>query len=456
MVRCAKDSSRHVWRHVLFWASLLTLSANCWAQARLTMAESVNLALKNSGRLKAAEIDLRRATAALAVTKDIFIPSVVIGGGLGDAYGITLTVPTIFTINAQSLVYSAQQRFYIRAAHSDFEAARLAALEARDQTEEDAVMGFLSLVHTQQAIAAIQQQSDLAQRLVTIVQDRMTAHLDSELELEKAQRTALQLKLQTIKAEDDFAGQQDVFGALLGLPANRVVCDPGSVPSAPDLADEGSGPTANYPESPGVLSAENNAEAKMQRAEGDSKYTWRPEVTFAAQYGRISPIENVSDFYNIHGNYNTASIGVQIQLPLLDRVRKQAAIISRQDALHARSDVEGLRADQIVTQRKLRRGLQEQQVAAELADVELKIAHSELETTLQRLKSSSLGPAMTPKDEVAARMQERQKYLDVVDARYQLYRSQIDYLRQAGKLRKWVDRSVVGAVDRGSAIGALE
>lgn len=438
MVRYAKGSARHVWHRALIFAALLVPAVSGVSQDRLTMAESVNLALQNSGRVKAAEIDFRRATAALAVTKDIFVPSVIIGGGLGDAYGITLTLPTIFTINAQSLVYSAQQRFYIRAAHSDFEAARLAELEARNQTEEDAVMGYLSLVHTQQTVAALQRQSEWAQKLVAIVQDRVTAHLDSELELEKAQRTALQLKLQTIKAEDDLAGQQDLFGALLGIPADRVMCDPDSVPPAPDLTAVSSGSEANYPESPGVLSAENNAKAKMQRAEGDSKYTWRPEVTFAAQYGRISPIENVTDFYNIHGNYNTASIGVQIQLPLLDRVRKQAAVISKQDALHARSDVEGMRADQIANRRKLRRGLQEQQVAAELADVELKIARTELDTTLERMKSSAIGPAMTPKDEAGARMQEQQKYLDVVDAKYQLYRSEIDFLRQVGRLTEWV------------------
>ena len=45
-------------------------------------------------------MDLRKAQRNLAIARDIFIPSVVTGGGIGWSYGITLTVPTIFTVNA--------------------------------------------------------------------------------------------------------------------------------------------------------------------------------------------------------------------------------------------------------------------------------------------------------------------------------------------------------------------
>jgi outer membrane protein TolC len=438
MVRCAKDSVWHVYRHVLPCLLLGVGLSSQVACAQLTMAKAVELAVHNSGRYRSAEADVRRANAALAVTKDIFIPSVVVGGGVGDAYGITLGVPTIFTINAQSLVYSAQQRFYIRAAHADFEAARLALSDAQAQAEEDAVTGYLSLIHAQQTAAVVRQQYELAQRLVSIVQDRVNGQLDSELELIKAQRTCVQLKLQKIRAEDDLAAQQEGMAGLLGIAADHVVADDSDNPPLPELSAADVALKPAYPDSPGILSAEANAKAKLERAEGDSRYTWRPQVTFGGQYGRISPIENVSEFYNLHGNYNSASAGVQIQLPILDRVRKAAARAATEDALKAVADVQGMRAQEIAGRRKLQRSLEEQRAVAELAELELKIAQTDLDTAKTQIKASAGGPVMTPKDEVGAQIQERQKYLDLLDARFQLYKSEVYVLRQNGELSGWI------------------
>ena len=88
-------------------------------------------------------------------------------------------------------------------------------------------------------------------------------------------------------------------------------------------------------ESPGVMAAKANLEAKTEQARGDAKYAWNPQIRFGAQYGRISPIENVSQFYNINGHYNSASVGVQIQFPLFDEVRKASARQSAADAARA-------------------------------------------------------------------------------------------------------------------------
>jgi len=91
---------------VLLWIVIASSTA-LPASAQITFASAVDLGLTNNLKIKSAEEDIKKAAAALAVTRDIFIPSVVAGGGVGTAYGITLTVPTIFTIDTQSLVYSA-------------------------------------------------------------------------------------------------------------------------------------------------------------------------------------------------------------------------------------------------------------------------------------------------------------------------------------------------------------
>src|SRR5580698_11068966 len=128
---------------------------------QVSFTSVITLALQNSPRVKAATIDVQKAQAGLAVMKDIYIPSVITGGGVGEAYGITLNVPTIFTVNAQSLVYSAQQRAYVRSAHDDLQASKLALDEARMQVEEDTAITYISLDNAQQVAATLAQQYDL-------------------------------------------------------------------------------------------------------------------------------------------------------------------------------------------------------------------------------------------------------------------------------------------------------
>jgi hypothetical protein len=234
-----------------------------------------------------------------------------------------------------------------------------------------------------------------------------------------------------------MASLADHLGELVGRPADRLSIVAESVPAIPSHVAEDRG-AVHFPDSPGIRSAEANAAAKQARAKADSQYTWRPQVSFAAEYGRISPFENVSEFYNLHGNYNSASIGLQIQFPLLDKVRNSAARESTADALRAANDLAGLRSEQEQGRKKLLRSIAELDAMAELAGLEQNIAQTELNSTVIELKGKAGGPILTPKDEMNAHIQERQKYLDLLDARLQLQKAEISLLRQTGKLEKWL------------------
>lgn len=319
-------NNRHTFFFTNFFGKAVLSAAVCMVffaahcRAQISFSTAVNDAVGNSPKVRTAQDDIAKAESGLAVMKDIYVPSVVVGGGAGTAYGITLNVPTIFTVNAQSLVFSFQQRSYIRAARMDVKAARFALAEVQDEVREDAAITYLSVNHTQLTVAALQQQFGYATRLASIVQDRVKAHLDSDLDLKKARRDALGIHLQEMQAEDDLASQRDHLAELTGLPAGRLVAIPESIPDFPDPASVVA-PGQALPDSPGILSAEDALQARELRAGGDAQYTWKPIINFGAQYGRISPIENVSTFYNINGNYSSASVGVQVEFPLLDRVR---------------------------------------------------------------------------------------------------------------------------------------
>ncbi len=375
--------------------------------------------------------------------KRIYIPSVVVGAGVGTAYGPTLNLPTIFNINTQSLVYSPQQHSYIRAAHSNLQAAQLALDQSRQEVEEDTIATYLSLDYAQRMSSTLQEEFGHAVKLVSVIQDRVDAKLDSPLDLKRARRTALEIKLHQMQEEDDLASARQHLGDLTGVPLDNVTIVPESIPDIPAAASSeyemnqsiAEGPT---PESPGILAAEANAQAKKLQARGDAQYIWRPQINFGAQYGRISPLENVSQFYNINGQYNSASVGVQIQIPLLDRVRQASAHETAADAARAELELKDLRAAEEEGRSKLRRSIGELAIKSQLAELDYGIAQDELQSVLIQLHSPSGTQPLTPRGEERAHMEEREKYMALLNARRDLNNSAITYLRQSGQLENWL------------------
>jgi outer membrane protein TolC len=404
------------------------------ADAQVPFRTAVERSITNSPKVRTAQEDVQKAQAAVRVAKDIYIPSVVIGGGAGDASGITITVPTVFILSAQSLVYSPQQTSYVRAALLDLKAANLALADARDQAAEDAADTYLTIIHDQEAVEAISQQFGYRLKLVSIIEDRVAAHMDSEIDLKKARRDALQARLAVMQIEDFLNTQRSRLAALTGIDASNLVALAETVPDLPEVPETSGG----FHEGPGMLAAEASEASRELRARADKQYVWRPNVSFGAQYARISPIEGVAQYYNLQGNYNAASFGIQINLPLLDRVRSAAARVSAADSAHSAIDLETQKLEQAGQQGKLARDAAELKLKAQLADLDYGIAQDQLQSLLIAMHASSGGPPVTPKEEQNARIEERQSYIETIDARLDASRAEIAYLRQSGQLDDWI------------------
>jgi outer membrane protein TolC len=434
--QCKKGGSP---RRACFCAlALLVCFAASPCSAQLTFRDAIRMALANSPRIKAALNGVAKAKAGVGVARDMYIPSVVADGGVGDAYGIMLSVPTIFTVQAQSLVWSLQQRSYTRAARADLDAARLSLEEVRQQVEEDAAITYLSIDRAQDVSAALNDQVGYAQRLLAIMQDRVASHLDSELDLKTTERDVLQIRLQQLQARDDLEDLRGHMAELTGLAPEQVRIDSSSIPVIPEDA-AGFGSTQKFPDTPGIRAAAESARARAQQAQGDARYAWRPSISFAANYGRVSPIENVEKFYNLNGIYNVASFGFTLQVPLLDRVRSEAAQESKLDAVRAQMDLDTLRTDELADRHKLARSIPELAMKAEMADLDDQIAQEQLKAVYLQAQHASGETVITPKEEMKARIQERQKYVDMLNARLDAHKAEISYLRLTGQLDGWIN-----------------
>ena len=209
-----------------------------------------------------------------------------------------------------------------------------------------------------------------------------------------------------------------------------------------------------------VASAFANANAKQQQALGDARFRFRPQVNLFAQFNYYATFSDsfaqLQKVYQANTGQTTlraseGAFGVQITLPIMDRARSAKARESAADATHAFHDAQNAQINALDGQSLLRHSIDELQAQADVATLAQQYAQQQLDVLQQQLKSGNLGgPQMTPKDEQNVRIAERDKYLGVLDANYQLRQAEIHLMRQTGQLLTWL-RSTASAAEPGAA-----
>lgn len=414
------------------------------ASAQVSLSSAVDLALRNDPRIKAAQADVDKARATLASTHDAYIPNVSANGGYGASTGVPLNVPVVFSLSSQSLIFNFSQKDNVRAAASGVESAKLALQEEQDKVAEDVVVTYMNLSNAQQRQAAMIQEHGFAARLVGIVQDRLDAGLDSRVELLRAKRTAKQIELQQLQTDDEIAGLSNHLANLIGLPGNTLQAVPGSIPALPPVETL----TIAAPESFGVQAAIAGARSKQELAFGEARYRFRPQISFGANYARISTSH--TDYVDYYPGFklksdDAASIGIQIVIPLLDRAHEARAHEAAADARRARFDAESQRTLFLEGRLKLQHSAAELSAQSDLAELDRDLAQEQVNAVLLQLSANSADPdkpQMTPKDEQNARLAERARTVDLLNAEFQLTQLQVNLMRQTGQLDTWLKTAI--------------
>lgn len=408
------------------------------ATAQISFSTSVTLALKSNPKVLMAQADVAKAKASLEEARDVYIPSVSGGSGLGYSYGFPIGQPSIFNFTSQSLVFNFSQGNYIRASRYALDAANLALKDAQLAVTEDVALTYVALDRDSQRQAALTEQAGFAARLVAIIQERLDAGQDTPINLTGARLSAAQIRLAKLRTDDETADDQAHLARLIGLPEKGLGVVSSSIPqfTAPqaDLSD------AALPGSPQVASAYATARSKQQIAFGDSHYLWRPQISFAAQYNRFAKFNNYELYYS-HFQHNNFGIGIQITLPVFDAGHRAKARVSAADAAHAEHEADLARDQFLEGRQKIRHATGELAARAEVASLDQQLAQQQLDVLTVQLNAgsgNSSGPQMSPKDEQTSRIAEREKFLTVLDTSFEMRKAEINLLRQTGQLEDWV------------------
>ena len=224
-------------------------------------------------------------------------------------------------------------------------------------------------------------------------------------------------------------------------PSASILPDHASIPDIPAVTAD------QVPRSlPGIDSAGALARSKQLQAHGDDLAWRRPQIGFGAVYNYDSnELNSYSTYYN-HFTPNNVSFGIQISVPFFDFALRAKAKVSAAEALRAKVEAEQAQRQNDVQIATLAGSLRELDAQAEIASLKQQIADEQLKSVLAQMElgnGASTGanaqPQLTPKAEQLARIDERQKYEDALDAGFDLSKARLNLLRALGHMEDWLN-----------------
>ena len=433
---------RSMWTPGLLGLALAVAPA---LKGQVSLRTVVELAQRNSAAVRMADADVAKARAQLSESKDVVIPSVLVSTGLPvfPEIGFTGQIPSIWSARVESLVFSVPQKRYIDAARLGLQAASSRLKDAREQVALDASTEYIEFDTVNRNLAAAREQQGFADRLVEIEQQRAEAGVDPLSDMLQAKLLAAQVKLKREQLEARASTLAKQLAVLTGLPLGSILPDHASIPEIPQMRGDLEAQTL-----PAIESAEFLARSKQRIAKGDAETNYVPQLVFGAQYYRQTNLLNsVNQYFNpkIPLPANNFSSGVSIQIPLLDMGHRAKAKESAADALRATVEVEDAQKQNDLQITTLNGSLRELDTLAEIAELKQQIAAEELKTVLTELQTGNGAgnapgaPAqLTPKDEQRARIQERERYEESLDAGLELAKARLGLLRALGHMQDWL------------------
>jgi outer membrane protein TolC len=410
----------------------------------VSLATIVGLAQEKSMAVRMAQADLQKVGAQYLQSRDAFIPSITFGSGLPafPSVGFTGSLPTIWDANVQSMVFSMQQIRYIQAGKAGIEASQLNLKDAREQVALDASVAYIELDSITRELEAARQQEQYAARVVEIEQQRTEAGVDPLNRLLQAQLTTAQIKLSRLHLETRATTLAKQLSILTGLPPISIITDHASIPEIPSLNGENAAPSTAA-----LDAARAQARSLQLVAKGDEERSWTPQIGFGVQYNRSTTLLNdINTFYARDLPANNVSSGFSISVPLFDAGLRDKARESAADALKARIQAEQVQRqyDQQLTM--LNGTLRELDTQAEIARLKQQIADDQLRTVIAEMEvgngASAGAPGsaqLSPTTEQEARMDERQKFQDALEAGFMLSRTRLGLVRSLGHMQDWLN-----------------
>jgi outer membrane protein TolC len=396
----------------------------------------VELALTHGTGPAIAAADELHAAAAYRELRNEYIPQVVAGAGLGYSYGFPLSLegsaPSLFNLNAQSVLFSPGLRGFLKSARLESSAAGFKSRDQRNQIIQDTVLSYAELQKWEQRLSRLRGTETEAEKTQAAVVQRVKEGVDSEIEGTKARLSVARLRLRIAEAQGAADVLRERLAKLTGLAAAGIQTDPDSMPAMPaESSPDASTPDKLAESNPNVQAAVDHARAQYFRAQAEHR-AWWPSVDFAAQYALLSTYNNYDQYYKSFQQSN-ATVGLSIRFPIFNASQRARADGADSDALKATRQAEAARNLASEDTLRLQRSVAQMQAAREVAQLEYEIAQKSLPAVQTRIDAGTA----TLHDLDDASSQASERFISLQDVTFELQRAQLELLRSTGDLEKW-------------------
>jgi outer membrane protein TolC len=378
-----------------------------------------------------AAINQWRAQEVYKEARANYIPQVTIGSGLGYSYGFPLTLegsaPSVVNFNSVQALFNLSLKEYIKAAKIDWKATSLDTQDKRDAVILDTALTYAQLDQLTAKTKALSEAQAAAEKAQYVSEQRLKEGVDSKLEVTKSQLLTARVRLRIAEAQGQTDVLREHLAHLLGVPADSIATEPGSIPEIPLISQDDDLPARAVANSLPVKLAEQKVASAQARANGEHKAVFMPTIDLASQYAYLAKFNNY-DLYYLHYTANNFSGGLNLRIPIFNSVQKARAQEAEADAMTARKQAdltkEKVREDTLKLQRS---------AARDVARLEWEVSQGDFEAVKGRAQTG----AANTRDEQNAELDSDDKHAAYLDAEFELSRAQLQLLRLTGELENW-------------------
>jgi outer membrane protein TolC len=327
----------------------------------------------------------------------------------------------------------------IRAARASLVAANASLRDTRQKVVADTALAYIEIDTDRRELEALDQQHSFGEHLIEIERQRNSAGLSSAMDVTQAELTNAQLELRRLHIQDHMSLLRLRLANLTGLSEDSVTTESSSIPAGPVPPPANSLNATLTTRSGAIASSEADAVSKQWVANAEKVRILHPEISFGIQYSRYAKFNNY-ELYYLRFQHNNFDVGINMTVPVFDASGRAHARFAAADAVHAREQANVFRLQLAEQTRELSGSLAELRAQQKIARLQSDYAQENVDAVLTEMQTGTGNPnlsPLTPRDEQKARIEERRRYVDKLDADFQLMQAEILLQRSLGTVEEW-------------------
>jgi outer membrane protein len=404
------------------------------APVALTLKHAIELALQNSKEIQVAKIQASVADHAAQITKAQFMPNLYAGSGAGYTNGIPETpggrAPSVFNVTYTEQVLNEPLRGQAKEQQEQAKAQKIALEDARNSVISRTAMAYLELAKVRHSLELLRAEQDSAEKILQVTQERESQGFELPVEVTKAQLIKARVVQRILQLEEREDELEVFLRYQLGMPETQAIeVTPEDLPGEAEQAGDNL-IAAALTNNTYLRLAESDVHAKEFRLKGE-KRAYFPTLELVSIYSVLAKFNNYSEFFN-HFQRNNYNAGIDVHVPIFSAQIKANIGLAQVNLDAAKASLSNKRTELAADVRQKTRRVRGMDAAKEVARLELLLAQQNVAVLQAQFGEGKLNLREMEK----ARVDENEKWMAYLDAKFQKQQAQLELLKTAGQLDK--------------------